>query len=227
MKNISKNWFTLVELMIVIGIIWVLSAVMFPAVSQYLGRWDDVDTQMLARWYINMIQQYINDNWGFDSLSSQLAYDSEYYCYWLDNTECPVLWSNFHQWLNNFFQSSPEWQTLLNKREKYRDKLLKTMPYITTENSIGVLYRENNLHLSAIWYVLPGEDMTDTRKRLWMYWMIDGKGGYYPSTDWEWGIDWQSLSPEADRRCAPGFAVAYGVDTSLWIKATQCYYRFE
>lgn len=225
--KLYKRWFSLVEIIIVIFIIWILSAALFPSVSGYLRRADDIKTQELARGFIAMINQYVNDNWGFDPLYTLLADDSEYYCYWLDNTECPALWSNFHQWLDNFFRSSPEWQTLLEKREQYRDKLLQFFPWISTEDSIWGLYRENNLYLWSIWYILPGEDMTDTRKRLWMYWVVDGKGSYYPSTDWEWGITWVSLSPEADKRCAPGFAVAYAVDVALWIKATWCYYRFE
>jgi len=88
---VIRNWigFTLVELMIVIAIIGVLAASLFPMMSGYMDRARDAATQANVRKLSTHLSMYINDVGGFSWANSD-----QWYCIPLwDTAGCthPVL----------------------------------------------------------------------------------------------------------------------------------------
>ncbi len=58
MLFVTKKWFTLAELMIVIGIIGILAASLYPSLSSYLARWRDVTKISRAKELRNSLVTY-------------------------------------------------------------------------------------------------------------------------------------------------------------------------
>ena len=75
-----KKWFTLGELMIVIGIIGILAAALFPSLNSYLARSRDVTLMTQGKYFMQSMELYKNDR-GYYPLMSD---------YWYPGTEMPL-----------------------------------------------------------------------------------------------------------------------------------------
>ena len=68
-KRLNNKWgFTLVELMIVIGVIGILSAVLYPSLSQYLERANESAFRITMRTIVNQLDKYLQDTWDMSWL---------------------------------------------------------------------------------------------------------------------------------------------------------------
>ena len=90
MKIHLKKWFTLIELMIVIGIIGILAAALFPSLNSYLARSRDVTLMTQAKYLMQSMELYKSDK-GYYPIPSDYwsGYNTEMPLYVLSGTIVP------------------------------------------------------------------------------------------------------------------------------------------
>ena len=91
-----KKWFTLVELMIVIGIIGILAAALYPSLNSYLARSRDTTLMTQAKYLMQSMELYKND-YGYYPIPSDYwsGYITEMPLYVLSGTIVPQYGSSY------------------------------------------------------------------------------------------------------------------------------------
>lgn len=231
MYSLKKKAFTLVEMMIIIWITWVLSAVLYPSLNWYLQRGKDVDMQMVMRKYITYVNEYITDNWWFPSKSpAHQANAMESYCMpSLDiDTGCPVSWTWSYTGVDNYIQSRLGGASVFSNIIKYCQSNPTIFPDLFYCSDMWLLVKESYAHMySRRGYVIPWRSISNNKKNLTIYWYLAGAAPYY-SSGWDnyWLSDTVTVMPElANKRCSPGFA-SWIFSDATWAQ-TECMYIIE
>lgn len=197
-----QRWFTLVELMIVVAVIWILAASLFPSIWNYMSRWRD--TQRMT--HLNNIAKALE------------AYKADKDIY-PNNTICDAAAMASPPPINKAFCIStagwdcwwtPEPSTLLNMCMKNKrligKEYLNTMPVDAKNFDDGIacnIWSQSWLYSYASentseWYVLTTRlENAVWNKRIWSYtgsnriwcsgfanWGIVVNNGWYPIASW-------------------------------------------
>mgnify|MGYP002139800707 CR=1 FL=1 len=218
-KYITKKWFTLMEIIVVISIIGTLAFVLYPNLKNYILNSRVVNYQNTVAETINIINLYRNEVWEIWTGASLFCFSEN------EDTSCNS--SNRHVGMSNFItKNNPK---LHNKIKTFLDSWIYGPLLIYSYDSLS--------HRFWAEYDLQ-RNMNTT---VWILtWYIADRAPWIP--DWYWLYRWSWYDPisywaiysgvlmlptELDKTCSPGNAYA---GLSMWsgeYKVSYCYYLFE
>lgn len=207
MKN---KWFTLIELMIVIAIIWVLVTALYPQLGNYLDRANVVKYQSSVKEVIQTIHNYEAENWTLSTVG-----------WWqlLCEGTCSY-WNPRQDELSDYItRNNPKlWTTLTGLTFPPFSEY--TVNYWTIDLATWSSYGRNSF---------PGKDMTSMKIIPAITWAIPKAPGL---TFWTWiSLSGNNMPLSVTKRCSPGIAY-YAENYYDWgegstFNDTYCVYFFE
>lgn len=92
-----KNWFTLMEMLIVIVIIWILGAAILPRLTWYLAKTRDLKRQMDLRTIATAVESYKNQHGEFPVMKGNKNEKNQRFANWVDRP---------HQWSTKYLKEA-------------------------------------------------------------------------------------------------------------------------
>lgn len=118
-KNFIKNkkWFTLIEMLIVIVIIWILAAAIIPRLNSARGRANDVARKADLNQVATALITYQLDTWKFPTTGATIDFiENELVAWWMTSIPRDPWNSNLFSWIN--MTSKTAWQYAYTTIEK-------------------------------------------------------------------------------------------------------------
>ena len=210
------------EIMLVLGIVGILASALYPNIKWYLDRAHDVEIKGLMKDWISIVNSYTQDKGELQSQPNQASDPNEAYCV-ESATDCFTWDPSLHIALDQYIKNTPEWRRLIERRDKYCEKL-PAFPYCSEK--IWWLFRESpNSIFTQWWYILPGKNPLDTGKKWELYYYLDNKANYYDDSVPMLTISGSNMPIDAMKRCSPWVSTSIH---SAWADSyTECLYIFE